>query len=160
VFHHYGGVALNGVEIAFLKGVAGFRGRKHLARQDDGAVRVLVGYGLFGGEGFVQADDKFGKIVQPGELLVVDDQAEEFAGGDMAVGMLVIAALHVQEGFVQAQERDAESHELLPRGILRSAIVDGIEVGGAHRWRTERRTKFIVRHNGEDFQRIGGRIKL
>jgi hypothetical protein len=61
---------------------------------------------------------------------------------------------------VQAQQRDAESHEFLPRGIFGSAIVGGIKVGCAHSRRTDWRAKFIVRHNAADFQRIGGGERL
>jgi hypothetical protein len=40
---------------------------------------------------------------------VIDDQAEELAGIDVAVLALVFAALHVEESLVELEEREAES---------------------------------------------------
>jgi hypothetical protein len=99
------GIALNGVEVFFLEGVAGFRGDEHLPGKRDGSAGVFRGNGLLGSESFVDAHDKFGDIVQPGELRVVDDQAEKLAGVDVAVLAFVVAALHVEERLVELEER-------------------------------------------------------
>jgi len=49
---------------------------------------------------------------------VVDDQAEELAGVDGAMLALVVAALHVDECFVELEQRQAESDEFLAgRGV-------------------------------------------
>lgn len=102
------GVALDGVEVFFLEGVAGFRGDEHLASKSNGSAGVLRSDGLFGGESFVNPHDEFGNIVKPGELGVVDDQPEKLAGVDVAMLAFVIAALHVEKGFVEFEEREAK----------------------------------------------------
>src|SRR5258708_17130841 len=84
VIDDYGGVALDGVEVFFLEGVAGFRGNKHFPGERDGAAGVFGGDGLLGSHSFIDADDEFGDDVQPGELRVADDQADELAGGYLA----------------------------------------------------------------------------
>src|SRR5580704_4740125 len=113
VVNDHGRIALNGVEVFFLEGVAGFRGDKHFAGEGDGGAGVFGGDRLLGGQRFVNAHDEFGDVVQPGELRVVNDQLEEFAGIDVAVFALVFAALHVEERLVELEEREAESDEFL-----------------------------------------------
>src|SRR5260370_18326073 len=49
-----------------------------------------------------------------------------------------------------------QTHHFFARGILRSAIIGGIEVGCAHAWRTAPCAKFIVRYNAADFQSVKG----
>src|SRR5207245_1579663 len=64
-------------------------------------------------QSFVDAHDKFGNVMEPGELRVVDDEAEELAGVDGAVLALVVAALHVEESLVELEERQAERDQFL-----------------------------------------------
>ncbi len=109
-------VALDGVEVFFLEGVAGFRGNKHFPGERDGAAGVFGGDGLLGSQSFIDADDEFGDVVQPGELRVVDDQAEELAGVYVAVLALVLAALHVEKSLVDAQKSKTEGEKLLAGG--------------------------------------------
>jgi hypothetical protein len=123
VIDDYGGVALDGVEVSFLEGVAGFRGNKHFPGERDGAAGVFGCDGILGGQSFIDADDKFGNVVEPGELRVVNDQAEELAGVDVAVLALVVAALHVEKSFVEAEKGQAEGEKLLTGGGI---VVRGI----------------------------------
>jgi hypothetical protein len=102
------GVALNGVEIFFLEGVAGLRGDEHLSSKSNGSAGVLRSYGLLGGESFVNPHDEFGNVVKPCELSMVDHQAEKLAGVNVAMLAFVIAALHVEKGFVKLEEREAK----------------------------------------------------
>src|SRR5207245_4204568 len=44
-------------------------------------------------------------ILEPGELCMVHDEPEEFAGVDVAVLPLIIAALHFEECLVRSEER-------------------------------------------------------
>jgi hypothetical protein len=112
-------IALDGVEILFLEGVAGFRGNKHFPCQNNGAAGVFRRDGFFGSQCFIDAHDEFGNVVQPGELRVIDDQAEEFAGVDVAVLALVFAALHVEKSFVETEKSEAQGEQLLSgRGIV------------------------------------------
>src|ERR1700737_5408073 len=74
----------------------------------------------------------------------------------MAIGSLILAALHIQQRFVQAQQRYTQCHHFFARGVLRSAVVGGVEVGCAHAWRTAPCAKFIVRYNAADFQSVKG----
>ena len=62
-------------------------------------------------------------IVQPGELRMVDYEAEELAGVDMAVLALVLAALHVEKSLVEAQKSEAKGKQLLAGGGI---VVRGI----------------------------------
>jgi hypothetical protein len=117
------GVSLNGVEIFFLEGVAGFRGHKHFPGEGDGAAGVFGSDGLLGGQSFIDTHDEFGDVVQPGELCVVDHQAEELAGVDVTVFALVFAALHVEKGFVEAEKRETEGEKFLAGGRI---VVRGI----------------------------------
>ena len=89
-------ITLNGVEVFFLEGVAGFGGHEHFPGERDGAAGVFGGDGLLGGESLVDAHYEFGNVVKPGKLRVVDDQAEEFAGVDVAMLAFVLATLHVE----------------------------------------------------------------
>jgi hypothetical protein len=100
------GVALYGVEVFFLEGVAGFRGDEHLSSKSNGSAGVFRSDGLLGGESLVNPHDEFGNVVKPGELGVVDDQAEKLAGVDVAVLAFVITALHVEKSFVKFEERE------------------------------------------------------
>jgi len=102
------GVALNGVEVFFLEGVAGFRGDEHLSSKSNGSAGVFRSDGLLGSESFVNPHDEFGNVVKPGELGVVDDQAEKLAGVDVAMLAFVIAAFHVEKSFVKFEEREAK----------------------------------------------------
>ncbi len=91
----YRRVALDGVEVFFLEGVARFRGDKHFPGERDGAAGVFRRDGLLGSQSFIDAHDEFGNVVQPCELRVVNDQAKELASVDVAVLALVVAAFHV-----------------------------------------------------------------
>ena len=119
----YGGIALDGVEVFFLEGVAGFRGNKHFPGERDGAAGVFRGDGLLGAQSFIEADDEFRNVVQPGELGVVDDQAEELAGVDVAVRALVVAAFHVEKSLVEAEKSKTQGEKLLAGGRI---VVRGI----------------------------------
>ena len=121
----YSRVALDGVEVFFLEGVAGFRGNEHFPGERDGAAGVLRGDGLLDGESFIDADDEFGDVVQPGELGVVDNQLEELTGVDVAVLALVVATFHVEQSFVEAEKSEAEGKELLAGGGI---VVRGIQI--------------------------------
>ena len=55
----------------------------------------MRGDGRFGGERFIEAHDKFGDVVQPRELGMIDDEAEELTGRNMSVDALVLAAFLV-----------------------------------------------------------------
>jgi len=123
VVDDYGGVALDGVEVFFLEGVAGFRGNEDFPGESDGAAGVFRGDGFLGSQGFIDADDEFGDVVQPSELRVVDDQAEELAGIDVSVLALVFAALHVEKSFVETEKSEAEGEKLLAGGGI---VVRGI----------------------------------
>ena len=61
--------------------------------------------------------------MQPSELRMVDDQAEEFARVDVAVLALVLAALHVEKSLVEAQKSEAKGKQLLAGGGI---VVRGI----------------------------------
>src|SRR5919109_803270 len=128
-----GRIVLNGVKIFFLKIVAGFGGNKHFAGEGKRHFSVLRSDGLFGGEGFINAHDKFRNVVEPGELRVVHNEAEQFAGVDVAVLALVGAALHFEQRFVHAQKRQPQSDELFARGgVVVGAFqfgVRGVHVG-------------------------------
>ena len=110
------GVALDGVEVFFLEGVTGFCGNKHFPGERDGAAGVFGGDGFLGSQGFIDADDEFGDVVQPGELRMVDDQAEELARVYVAVLALVLSALHVEKSLVDAQKSKTEGKKLLAGG--------------------------------------------
>jgi hypothetical protein len=57
--------------------------------------------------------------MQPGELRVVDNQAEKLAGVDVAMVALVLAAFHVEKSLVKLEKRQSEGQELLAgRGII------------------------------------------
>jgi hypothetical protein len=117
MFHDDRGLALNSGEIAALKLVAGFRGNEHLSGQMRGLQGISFRHGSFGigRERFVNAHDKFRNIVQPRELCMVNDQPEELAGIYLAVDAFVIAALHIEQRFVNAQKNSAQRQELLAR---------------------------------------------
>ena len=111
-------VALDGVKVFFLEGVAGLRRHKHFPGEGDGAAGVFLGDWLLGGQRFVYAHDEFRNVMQPGELRVVDHQLEELAGVDVAMLAFVFAALHVEKSFMQAEKREAKGEKLLAgRGI-------------------------------------------
>jgi hypothetical protein len=116
VFDDYCGVALDGVEVFLLESVAGFRGNEHFPGERDGAAGVFRGDGLLGSQSFIDADDEFGDVVQPGELRMVDDQAEELPGVDVAVLALIVAALHVEKSLVEAQKSYTQGEKLLAGG--------------------------------------------
>ena len=116
-------VALDGVEVFLLEGVPGLRGNEHFPGERDGPAGVFRGDGLLGSQSFVDADDEFGEVVQPGELRMVDYEAEELAGVDMAVLALVLAALHVEKSLVEAQKSEAKGKQLLAGGGI---VVRGI----------------------------------
>ncbi len=50
--------------------------------------------------------------MEPGELCMVHDEPEEFAGVDVAVLPLIVASLHFEECFVKAQKGEAERDQL------------------------------------------------
>jgi len=119
------GVALDGVEVFLLEGVAGFRGNKHFPGKRDSAAGVFRGDGLLGSQSFIDADDEFGNVVEPSELRVVDNQLEKLAGIDVAVLALVFAALHVEKSLVEAEKGKAEGEKLLTGGGI---VVRGIQI--------------------------------
>jgi hypothetical protein len=123
VVDHYSGIALYRVEVFFLESVTGFRGNKHFPGESDGAAGVFRCDGFFGSQSFIDADDEFGNVVEPGELRVVDDQAEKLAGVHVAVVALVVAALHVEKSFVEAEKGEAQGEKLLTGGGI---VVRGI----------------------------------
>jgi len=125
VIDDYSGVTLDGVEVFLLEGVAGFRGNKHFPGKRDGAAGVLRGDGLLGSQSFIDADDEFGNVVEPGELRVVDNQLEKLAGIDVAMLALVFAALHVEKSLVEAEKGKAEREKLLTGGGI---VVRGIQI--------------------------------
>jgi hypothetical protein len=152
MFNHHSGIALDGGEVALLEGVAGFGGREHFAGEHDGTVSVVGRNRHFGGQSFVKPHDKFGNVVKPGKLLVIDHQAEQLAGGDVAVGAFVVAALHIQQRLVQPEKSEAQSDQLLAGGILGAAVVGGIRIERVHSCREMCRDNFIVRQDAVDFQ--------
>ena len=113
VVDNHGGIALNGVEVFLLESIARFRRDEHLAGKSDGGAGVFRSDGLLGSESFVDAHDEFGDVMKPGELRVVDDQAEKLAGVDVAVLTFVVAALHVEKSLVELEEREAERDQFL-----------------------------------------------
>jgi hypothetical protein len=130
VLHDNGGVALDGNEIFLLESVAGFGRGENFAGEGDGDVRVGVGNALIAGESFIDADDEFGNIVEPGELGIVDDQAEKFAGGDDAMLFLVTAALHIEKRFVNAEKHLAKCDQFLARRSVSRISLIGIGIFG------------------------------
>lgn len=68
----------------------------------------MRGDGRFGGERFIEAHDKFGDVVQPRELGMIDDETEELTGRNMSVDALVLAAFHFEESLVEAEKGEAE----------------------------------------------------
>jgi len=123
VFDDYCGVALDGVEIFLLEGVAGFRGNEHFPGQSNGATGVFGSDGLLGSQSFIDSDDELGDVVQPGELRVVDDQLKKLTRVDVAVLALVLTALHVEKSFMEAEKCEAERKQLLAGGGI---VVRGI----------------------------------
>ena len=119
----HSGVALNSDEIFFLEGVAGFSGHKHFSGEGESHAGVLGSDGFLGGESFVNAHDEFGNVMEPGELCMVHDEPEEFAGVDVAVLPLIVAALHFEECLVKAEKGEAErdqlfaGHRVVIRGV-------------------------------------------
>src|SRR5258708_30478178 len=107
VLNDYGGVPLDGVEIFSLEGVARFRRNEHFPGQSNSATGVFGSDGLLGGQSFIDTDDEFGDVVQPGELRVVDDQLKKLAGVDVPVLGLVFTALHVQKSLMQPENGEA-----------------------------------------------------
>jgi len=116
-------IALNSVVVFFLEGVARFRGHEHFPSQGAGAAGVFGSDRFLGRQSFINAHDKLGDVVQPGELRVVDDQPEKLTGVDIAVFALVIAALHVQKGLVELEKCEAEGEKFLAGG---GVVVRGI----------------------------------
>jgi hypothetical protein len=111
VVHHHVGIGVDGGEVFFLKGVAGFGGRKHFASNGDrGAGEVRVER-LLAGERFIDAHDEFRDAVEPRELRMVNHQAEKLADGNGAVLPLILLPLHFEECFVNAQECVAKRHK-------------------------------------------------
>ncbi len=108
----YSGVALDGVEIFFLEGVTRFRGNEHLPGEGNSAAGVFRSDRFLGSQRFINADDEFGNVVEPGELRVVDDQAEELAGVDVTVLAFVFATFHVEKSLVEPEKREAEREKL------------------------------------------------
>ena len=113
VINDHGGVLLNGVKILLLKRVARFRRRKYFPGKRDGGADIFRRDGIFAGKSFVEANDKFGNIVKPTKLRIVDDQPEEFSDGHFSVGAFILAALHIQQSFVKTEQREAERNKLL-----------------------------------------------
>ena len=124
MLHHHGRVALNGVEILFLEAVAGLRWCEKFSRQRDGAAGIRFGDPLIARQSFVDAHDKFGNVVQPRELRAIHHQAKQFACADDAMRLLVIAPLHIQQGFMQTQQRLPEGDKFLAgRGVAPVALI-------------------------------------
>jgi hypothetical protein len=63
--------------------------------------------GRFVGERFIEAHDKFGDVVQPRELGMIDDETEELTGRNLSVDSLVLAAFHFEESLVEAEKGEA-----------------------------------------------------
>jgi hypothetical protein len=61
--------------------------------------------------------------MQPGELLVIDYQAEKLARIHFPMQALVLAAFHIQQRLVQAQQRQAQSDEFLACWVRGAASV-------------------------------------
>src|SRR5580692_9346752 len=108
MFHDHGRVALDGVEVALLEPVAGLRGCEHLTGEHDRAARVVGGHRNFSRQALVEAHHEFGNIVQPRELFVVNYQAEQFAGVDLAMDALIFAAFHIEQSLVQLKEGEPQ----------------------------------------------------
>ena len=107
---------MDGVKVFFLEIVAGFGGDKHFSGESDGRGRVLRCDWLFGSKSFIDAHYEFGNVMKPGELRVVDDEPEELAAVNGTMLALVVAALHIEKGLVELEERQAESDEFLACG--------------------------------------------
>jgi hypothetical protein len=124
VLHNHGGIPLNGVEIFFLKAVAGLRRGKDLAGESYGDMRIGVGDAFIVGESFVDADHEFGDVVEPGELRIVDNEAEKLTGRDGAMIFFVATALHLEQRFVKPEERLAKRYEFLTsRSVSRVSLI-------------------------------------
>jgi len=143
VINHDRGIQLNGIIVFFLKGIARFRRCKHFARQRDGGADIFRRNRILTGKSFIQSNHELGNIMEPPELLVVNDQPEEFSHGDFPVGALVISAFHIQERFMNAQQRQPERDQFLTRGSVVVFPCEGIHVVC---------TTFIVRQFAAKFQ--------
>jgi hypothetical protein len=102
---HDSGIHLNRIKIFFLKRIARFRRSEHLARQREGCSNVFGSNRIFSRKRFIQPDNELGNIVQPAELLVVNHQSKKFSHRDFAVDSLVVTPLHIQQRFVNTQQR-------------------------------------------------------
>ena len=123
--NYYRRVVLDGVEIFFLESVAGFCRNKHFPGKGNCPAGVFRSDGFLGGQSFINADNEFGNVVQPGELRVVDNQAEELAGVDVTVLALVFTAFHIEKRLVEAEKSEAEREKLFAgRGI----VVRGVQI--------------------------------
>ncbi len=128
VLHDNGRILVDGVKIFFLETVTGFGRSKYFARKGNRNVGIRFADTFFTGECFIDTHDKFGDIVEPGELGIVDNQAKEFTGSNFAMLFFVPATLHVQERLVNTQEGLAKADEFLPgRSVSRVALI-GIRV--------------------------------
>src|SRR6266852_6192190 len=117
--NYYRRVVLDGVEIFFLESVAGFRRNEHFPGKGNSATGVFRSDGFLGSQSFINADDEFGNVVQPGELRVVDDQLEELAGVDVTVLAFVFTPFHIEKSLVEAEKGEAQREELFAgRGIV------------------------------------------
>jgi len=85
VFNDYGGVRWMGVEYFSLEGVADSVGTNIFRGQSNSATGVFGSDGPLAVRVFIDTDDEFGDVVQPGELRVVDDQLKKLAGVDVPV---------------------------------------------------------------------------
>ena len=103
-------IALDGIEIPFLKRVARFRRHKHFAGHSDGAAQIFLHNRLFPGQRFVQAYQR----VQPltiGELWAVTITLRV-----VLVENLRRIADAIVRGRAARQEADALADELLGEG--------------------------------------------
>jgi len=69
------------VEILLLEAITGCVGAKKFPRQRNRDVRILFRDAFIARERFVDPHDEFGNIVEPRELGVIHNKAEEFARG-------------------------------------------------------------------------------
>src|SRR5260370_32184662 len=121
--NYYRRVVLDGVEIFFLEGIARFRRNEYFPGKGNSPAGVFRGDGLFGSQSFINAHDEFGNVVQPGELRVVNDQAEELTGVDVAVLAFVFAAFHIEKRLVEAEKSEAQREKFFAGGGI---VVCGI----------------------------------
>ena len=148
MINHDRGIQLDGIKVFLLEGVTRFRRSKHFTGERNSRANVFRRNGIFARKRLIQPNDKLGNIVKPPELLVVNDQPEKFSHRDFPVGAFVLAALHIQERFVNAQQRQPERDQFL---TCDSVVVFPCERSGVWRVHVMCAT-FIVRQFAAKFQ--------